>query len=368
VHYWTDYRDFLEAPADEAVARYTECGCVILRNGEPDGMDLTCLHHDTLGIPYERWDVSTLAAHCPYIDLHRYGPPKRPDDPSFGEPTGGELTGAIHFPRGGFVNDPQLAARNLADAARRKGAAFLFRKRVVSIDRAGGRVAGVTLDDGSRPAAPVVVNAAGPHSSQINAMAGVLGGMAISTRALRQEVNLIPGPADFNGAPARYMMTDHDTGAYLRPDGLGNIMIGGMEPACDPLVWVDDPDSLDRSHTEQWTAQAYRVGLRLPSLGIPGQATGVVDMYDVTDDWIPIYDKSDLPGFYLACGTSGNQFKNGPVAGRMMTALIDHCEAGNDHDAVPCRFPLKHVGGEIDMGAFSRRREVSKESSMSVLG
>jgi len=30
---------------------------------------------------------------------------------------------------------------------------------------------------------------------------------------------------------------------------------------------------------------------------------------DVSDDWIPIYDKSDLKGYYQAIGTSGNQFR-----------------------------------------------------------
>ena len=29
----------------------------------------------------------------------------------------------------------------------------------------------------------------------------------------------------------------------------------------------------------------------------------------------------------MAVGTSGNQFKNAPIAGKMMVALIDHCEA-----------------------------------------
>ena len=28
---------------------------------------------------------------------------------------------------------------------------------------------------------------------------------------------------------------------------------------------------------------------------------------DVSDDWIPIYDQSSLPGYYMAIGTSGNQ-------------------------------------------------------------
>ena len=48
----------------------------------------------------------------------------------------------------------------------------------------------------------------------------------------------------------------------------------------------------------------------------------VVDLYDVSDDWVPIYDRTDLDGFYVAIGTSGNQYKNGPVAGHVMAELI----------------------------------------------
>ena len=64
---------------------------------------------------------------------------------------------------------------------------------------------------------------------------------------------------------------------------------------------------------------------------------GVVDLYDCSDDWIPIYDKSDLGGFYMAIGTSGNQFKNGPVVGHCMAELIDAVEKGHDHDSDPVK-------------------------------
>ena len=61
-------------------------------------------------------------------------------------------------------------------------------------------------------------------------------------------------------------------------------------------------------------------------------------LYDASDDWIPIYDKSLVPGFYMACGSSGNQFKNASPAGAMMAELIEKVEAGDDHDAepIPC--------------------------------
>jgi sarcosine oxidase subunit beta len=95
---------------------------------------------------------------------------------------------------------------------------------------------------------------------------------------------------------------------------------------------------------------------------------GVVELYDAATDWIPIYDKSSLPGFYMACGSSGNQYKNAPVAGRLMAALIAYCEGGNDHDTRPMTFRFDRIGHEISTSFFSRKREINKESSFSVLG
>jgi sarcosine oxidase subunit beta len=95
---------------------------------------------------------------------------------------------------------------------------------------------------------------------------------------------------------------------------------------------------------------------------------GVVDLYDVTDDWIPIYDQSDLPGFYMAIGTSGNQFKNAPIVGDMMADLIEACENGNNQDETPIDCHLKHIDRTVTSGFYSRLREVNQDSSFSVLG
>ncbi len=110
------------------------------------------------------------------------------------------------------------------------------------------------------------------------------------------------------------------------------------------------------------------LGIRQAAPGRTHVLAHVVDLYDVADDWIPIYDKSDLAGFYMAVGSSGNQFKNAPVAGAMMAELIAACAAGCDHDADPIEFAMRHTGRALDFGFFSRRREINKESSMSVLG
>ena len=51
-----------------------------------------------------------------------------------------------------------------------------------------------------------------------------------------------------------------------------------------------------------------------------------------------------------------------------MAALIDYCEAGNDHDANPLQFDLPYIGRAVDVGFYSRKREINRESSFSVLG
>jgi sarcosine oxidase subunit beta len=52
----------------------------------------------------------------------------------------------------------------------------------------------------------------------------------------------------------------------------------------------------------------------------------------------------------------------------MMAALIDYCEDGADHDKNPLHFPLSYIDSSIDVGFYSRLREINSESSFSVIG
>jgi sarcosine oxidase subunit beta len=52
----------------------------------------------------------------------------------------------------------------------------------------------------------------------------------------------------------------------------------------------------------------------------------------------------------------------------MMAELIIACQNGRDHDRDPLPFRLEHLGRTIDLGFYSRRREINPESSFSVLG
>ena len=366
--YWKEWEDYLEVNDERGMASFVQCGGVYLGNDQRYTEKVLPLF-DEIGIEYEIWDPEKLRQRIPGIDTGDHSPPKRPEEDAFWEEPKSQLTSAVYSPIAGYVTDPQLATHNLQRAAEAKGATFLFNAEVAGIRVEEERVAGVDLADGRSFFAPIVVNVAGPHSFVINEMAGVADSMKIKTRALRHEVHHVPSPPGLDFEKDGYLVGDDDLGTYFRPEVGNHILVGSQDPECDPQLWVEDPDHYDRSITDdQWRAQVLRLARRLPSLGIPSEKKGVVDLYDVSDDWIPIYDKTDLDGFYVAIGTSGNQFKNCHIAAYCMTKLIEAVEAGHDHDSEPVKVKLPHTGLELDMGAFSRNREIHKDSSFSVLG
>ena len=378
--HWLDWGRCLGVPDEKGLAKYVNTGCLVVKNERNGGLARVMACLDQLGIPFEELTARQVVARFPWLDADAYGPPVTLDDDRFGEPAGGQIDGAVYLPESGYVDDPTLACHNLQRACEAHGGQFRFGAEVVEVLREGGRaaegggtalgerVAGVRLASGEEIRAPVVVNVAGPHSGVVNAMAGVLDGMNVRTRPLKVEVCYVPAPKGLEYEQVAPLISDGDVGCYSRPTTGNHLLIGSEEPECDAREWVDDPDDYNANFTRQWETQVMREAQRVKGLGIPGQPSGVVDLYDVSDDWLPIYDKSDLPGFYMAVGTSGNQFKNAPVAGRVMAELVEKVEAGRDHDADPVTVPLPRTRQVCNLGFFSRRRSANRESSMSVIG
>ena len=367
-HYWRDWRDYLGLPADAHLAKFKECGCLVMKTEANGRMEKHLENSRNLDIPVEEWDSEQIRERLPIYSLDSFSPAKRLDDQEFGQPNGRKLDGAVFWPLAGYVTDPALSAQNLADAARLHGANFRLGVTVTEILRNGNQTTGVRLDSGEEIHSPVVINVAGPGSSIINEMAGVTDDMTIQTRPLRQEVVHVPSPPGFDFEASGTIVSDSDIACYCRPEHGNHILIGSEDPECDPHFWTENDTDYPRDFTDQWTTQAQRYGQRVPELGIPSKMRGVVDLYDASTDWIPIYDKSSLDGFYMACGSSGNQYKNAAIAGKMMAALVDYCEQGNDHDGKPLRFHLPYIGRDIDVGFYSRNRPINQESSFSVLG
>ena len=321
-------------------------------------------------IPYEEFDARRMQARFPLLDVGRYWPNRPITDDAFWEPATSVL-GGYFTPDAGFIDDPAHAAHNLASAAEHAGARLWFNRRLTGI-RQHGSTWWLTLGDGSRLEAPVVVNAAGPWSTQVNTMAGVGGDFTVTLRALRQEVHYTRAPKPVSECADSWPVpgiTDLDLGVYMRPGLAGTFLVGGTEPECDPLEWLDDPDAARPTvSADCFETQLTRASRRIPTLTIPNRATGVAGVYDVSTDWTPIYDRTDADGFYVAIGTSGNQFKNAPIVGTLLRRLIDEVENGRDHDADPVVHIGEYTGNPIDMATFSRRRPVNAASSGTVMG
>ncbi len=367
-HYWRDWADYLGLPSDAALAQFRQTGCLVMKTDANGYLEKHKTYSAELDCPFDEWSPDQIKQNLPIYDLQSFAPARRMDDPEFGHPNGAQMQGAVFWPKAGYVTDPALSAQNLMAAAQQQGAELRTKAEVAEILTSSGRVAGVKLTTGEEIHANVVVNVAGPGSAIVNRMAGVLDDMTIETRPLRQEVVHVPAPAGFDFETNGTIVSDSDIALYCRPEHGNHILIGSEDPECDPHQWCDDDKSYDRDFSDQWTTQAMRYAQRVPSLGIPSQSRGVVDLYDASTDWIPIYDKSSLPGYYMACGTSGNQYKNAPIAGKMMAALIDYVEGGADHDAAPLQFTLPYIGRSIDVGFYSRKRPINTDSSFSVLG
>ncbi|MFV0459591.1 MAG: NAD(P)/FAD-dependent oxidoreductase [Actinomycetales bacterium] len=369
-HYaWLDWQNFLGGPdQDGGVARFIRTGALSLDAPVHDPGKVLRLF-DQVGVPYEVWTAEQVREHFAWLDPARHYPPKALSDEAFWDEPDGEV-GGYHCPDAGFVDDPGYAAHNLATSAQRLGVRFSMRTEVSGVDTSSGRVTGVMLADGTRIDTPVVVNVGGPASPKINSMAGVGDDFGIGNRPVRVEVNTVPVPAGFD-PPDRPgpIVSDMDLGTYLRGTPSGDLIVGGAEPECDPVHYVEDGEDFDRHVTAAISeAQLLRAARRVPALQVPNTPKGIAACYDVADDWIPIYDKTAVPGFYVAIGTSGNQFKNAPVVGDYLRAIIDACESGHDHDTDPVRHTLPRTGLQIDLSAYSRLRQPDPNSSNTVMG
>ena len=368
--YWDDWDDYLGVRDDRGMIKYMKTGSVLFKLEGEDHSNKCLKLFKEIGVEHEIWDLDKLKEMIPIYSHDQYDGTTRPDeDDHFWDKTGKKIEGAVYTPGSGYVSDPQLTSHNLQVAAEANGGDFLFNSEITEIRQENGKVVGVTLKSGEQIDSPIVVNVAGPHSFVINRMADVEKEMNIKTRALRHEVHHVPSPEGFDFEKDGFHTSDGDNSIYFRPETGNTILIGSEDPLCDPKEWIADPDNYNQQVTEsQWKAQVYRCARRIPQLKIPSRTSGVVDLYDVSDDWLPIYDKSSLNGFYMAIGSSGNQFKNAPVAGHCMAELIDACEKGRDHDTDPVTVKAIYTGLELNMGFYSRNREINPNSSFSVNG
>ncbi len=241
---------------------------------------------------------------------------------------------AFLLERDGGYFDPTGALEDLAEAARRVGVDVRLRAEVVAVHVVADRVTGVSLADGTRLDAGVVVNAAGPWCNRINAMAGLeLPWRLVPTRiqVLHRELpSAVPRPLP--------VAADGSTGIYFRPEAadqqilMGSVLEEDEREAVDPdgYVRVADRAFLDR--------KIHALHHRIPALPHRGRVQGMAGLYTVNrDDVHPVLGPSPIDGFVLCNGFSGHGFKESPMVGALLARWLTGESAEYDTD-VPLEF------------------------------
>jgi len=353
---WADWGSYL-GPIDDDRAVFHRPGMLFIPPRVDDGVRAIVAEMQKLGIKVSLLSADEVAERFPFLDVAAQYPTKPADDPAFFEPTGRRIEGAVFEEDAGYVVSPGLATQNLRSAGERDGVRFMLNREVTGFQKTTPRGFRLTTGDGTTLDSEIVVNAAGPHSTLVNKIADVE--LPLEIRPLRREVQALANPLfEGSGPTALPVVGDLDGGIYFRPESGGcDLIVGSTDPDCDALEWVEDPDEFDQSVTELYRQrQCLRLMKRFPQVRL-GPSRGLAALYDVTvQDWYPVVDRTDLPGYYVCIGTSGSSFKTAPVLGSLMAQIIEACEAGEDTDKRPIQLALPRAGVSVDTRFLSRLR------------
>lgn len=184
-----------------------------------------------------------------------------------------------------------------------------------AIGREGGRVSSVTLADGRRFAAGLVVNAAGRDGGRVAALAGI----ALPVEPRKRSVFVFEARDRFADMP---LVVD-TSGVWVRPEGAAYIAGGGEtaegEAAADPRDFEPDWRLFE---DVVWPALA----LRVPAFEAirPGRAWAGHYDYNSFDQNAVIGRHPEVANFVFANGFSGHGLQQAPAVGKALAELIVH--------------------------------------------
>lgn len=224
---------------------------------------------------------------------------------------------AIHTPREGAVDSPQLVAV-LVGALQKAGARIVTGPRVAGILRRNGTVNGVTTDRGDLTADRVVL-----------ALGGGTGGLPgdIGIRIDRKPGLILhtnPVPPFLNGV----LMTP---GIHVRQSVAGHLVVGEIFSGDGP-----DPDRTLRDPIGLAQEMMERLRDRLPAASQTAIARIFAPSRPMPPDGLPIVGEAE-PGLYLAAMHSGITLA--PLIGRLVaTEVMTSTRASNLAPFRPDRF------------------------------
>jgi sarcosine oxidase, subunit beta len=208
--------------------------------------------------------------------------------------------------------DPNSVVMAYVNAARRLGARCITGALVEAIEIEAGRVTAVETNLG-RLAVGCVVDAAGPWSALVAALAGI----TLPVQPVRRQwLTTTPLPAL---APDFPFVIDFAQSLYFHPEGEG-LLTGMSNP--------HEPPGFEQSVDAGWELVHLEAAVqRLPLLEQAGVTSRWAGLYEVTPDAHPILGATLVDGFFVVTGFSGHGFMHGPICGRLMSELITQGQA-----------------------------------------
>ncbi len=206
--------------------------------------------------------------------------------------------------------DPYALLQGYRRKARSQGAHYI-EGEVVGLEREGERVTAVTLADGKRLAADIVVNAAGLWGREVAAMAGIT--LPLSPR--KRLVFVLDCRTPLPDCP---LLID-PSGVYVRPEGATFICGLAPEEAADPETRDFE---IDHGFFEEeiWPKLAARIPA-MEAIKVVNAWAGHYDL-NLFDQNAILGPDPAVPNFYMANGFSGHGIQQSPAVGRGLAELI----------------------------------------------
>jgi sarcosine oxidase, subunit beta len=222
------------------------------------------------------------------------------------EPAG--FAGALHT-AGDRVCEPAAVARAFADRARDAGVDVRTGVAVRSVDTRNGRVVAVETPDG-RVEADRVVNAAGPWAPEPNDSVGV----SLPLRHTRGPMLALECPEPPTGPTAIF-----ESKRYVRPTETG-AWIGAYRT---DYAEGARHDLRDRALTPTFRDSAKALETVVPALEGATAVDEWVGFRTVTPDGRPIVGETDLGGYLVACGLTGQGITLAPAVAEVVADLLE---------------------------------------------
>ena len=290
------FRRLAEAFGPEADIGFREKGYLILASGQ--GLPSLRSNHAAQlaeGADIVLEDTDALARRFPYLA------------------TEGIAAGA--FGRSGEGWFDAHALLTLFRKALKPRRVALLTGEVTAIEREGDRVTAVRLADGTRLAAGMVVNAAGPGAGRLAAMAG----LALPVEPRKRTVFVFEARERFDDMP---LIVD-PSGIYVRPEGSVYITGGAEDATAEQAA---DPADFDPDWALFEDVVWPRLAARIPAFEAIKPVNAWAGHYDYNrlDQNAVVGPHPQVTNFFFANGFSGHGLQQAPAVGKALAELIVH--------------------------------------------